>query len=298
MGVRARKPGVNNRPPTAGRAVGWPGALILFVAALGACFVVGSGGCRSVMPGRIDTALPERFAVVRGQLVFHSDFLVAAHHRLLDQLVALRGELSRQLALGGSDEPIHVYLFESPERFNRFVAEHLPELPDRRAYFVETDTHLAVYAQWGDRVGEDLRHEVTHGYLHAAAPHLPLWLDEGLAEYYEVAPGRGGLNLAHLERLERWRRSGLWAPDLARLEAIGPTGELSQIDYAESWAWVHLMLHSSPQAADQLRRYLADLQQPAVAAEGLYPRLQRVWGDPGAVLVDHLSRLRAGIEAD
>ncbi len=258
--------------------------------------VAGLGGCRSGVPlGRPSTRLPERFAVVRGQLVFHSDFVLAAHHRLLDQLTALRAELSRQLALGGSDEPIHVYLFESPERFERFVAERLPELPGRRAYFVESDTRLAVYAQWGDRVAEDLRHEVTHGYLHSSVPHLPLWLDEGLAEYYEVAPGGGGLNVAHLERLARWGGRGLWAADLERLEQIVPTGELSQIDYAEAWAWVHLMLHSSPQAAEQLRCYLADLRR-AAPPEGLKPRLQQLWGDPEAVLVDHLSRLNTGLD--
>ena len=53
----------------------------------------------------------------------------------------------------------------------------------RRAFFVETDTQLSVYAQWGDRVAEDLRHEVTHGYLHAVVPNVPLWIDEGLAEF-------------------------------------------------------------------------------------------------------------------
>jgi len=240
---------------------------------------------------RPSTPLPERFAVVRGQLVFHSDFLVASHHRLLDQLTALRAELGRQLALSGSDEPIHVYLFESPERFDCFVAERLPELPNRRAYFVETDTRLAVYAQWGDRVAEDLRHEVTHGYLHSSVSHLPLWLDEGLAEYYEVAPGAKGLNPVHLEQLERWRSRGLWRPDLKRLEAIGPSGELSQIDYAEAWAWVHLMLNSSPQAAEHLRRYLADLRRPTGVPEGLRPRLQQLWADPEAMLADHLRRL-------
>jgi hypothetical protein len=70
---------------------------------------------------------------------------------------------------------------------------HHPNLPRRRAFFVETDTRLSVYAYWGDRVAEDLRHEVVHGYLHAVVPHLPLWLDEGLAEYFEVPRGLSGL---------------------------------------------------------------------------------------------------------
>jgi len=257
------------------------GAVLLLVAGVAA-------GCRSAMPSlEPGPTLPQRFAVVRGQLVVHSDFLVPSHHRLLDQLAALRGRLSRQLALPGSDEPIHVYLFESPDRFQQFVARQLPELPDRRAYFVETDTRLAVYAQWGDRVAEDLRHEVTHGYLHSSVPNLPVWLDEGLAEYYEVPAAAQGLNSAHLDRLERWWERGLWSPDLRRLEAIGPSGQLGQLDYAEAWAWVHLLLNSRPEAAEQLRAYLAELRRTGVAA-ALHSRLQQLWPDPEAVLLDHL----------
>ena len=74
------------------------------------------------------------------------------------------------MALPRSDEPIHVYLFENPERFQGFMRLHYPKFPDRRAFFVKTDTQLTVYAQWGDRMAEDLRHEVTHAYVHAAAP--------------------------------------------------------------------------------------------------------------------------------
>ncbi len=47
---------------------------------------------------------------------------------------------------------------------------NIPSFPARRAFFVETDTRLAVYAYWGDRIAEDLRHEVAHGYLHACVP--------------------------------------------------------------------------------------------------------------------------------
>ena len=52
---------------------------------------------------------------------------------------------------------------------------------------METDTRLTVYAYWGDRVAEDLRHEVTHGYLHTMVPHVPLWLDEGLAQLADTS---------------------------------------------------------------------------------------------------------------
>ena len=120
--------------------------------------------------------LPDRFTVVRDQLVIHCDFQVPARHRLLDELSARREDLRRELAYASSDEPIHVYLFEDADRFHEFVREERPDFPNRRAFFVETDTRLEVYAHWGGYVGEDLRHEVTHAYLHSVLPSIPLWL--------------------------------------------------------------------------------------------------------------------------
>ena len=92
---------------------------------------------------------------------------------MFEELTAQRPDLCHRLALPCSDEPIHVYLFETAERFPGFIKLHHPEFPDRRAFFVETDARLLVYAQWGDRVAEDLRHEVAHGYLHSVVPNVP-----------------------------------------------------------------------------------------------------------------------------
>ena len=151
--------------------------------------------------------LPARESLVRDQLVVHTDFDLPRHHRLLDELAAQRGDLTTRLNLPVSDEPIHVYLFETPKRYQAFIAKHHPDFPERRAFFIENDARLAVYAQWGERIAEDLRHEVAHGYLHASVPHLPLWLDEGIAEYFEVPRGQRGLNKPHvgllLSQLER-----------------------------------------------------------------------------------------------
>ena len=79
-----------------------------------------------------------------------------------------------------------------PSAIGEYLTRNFPSVPSRRAFFLETDTRLAVYAHWSDRVAEDLRHEVAHGYLHSVVPGLPLWLDEGLAEYFEVPRGQNG----------------------------------------------------------------------------------------------------------
>ncbi len=207
-------------------------------------------------------ALPQRNSLVLDQLVVHSDAPLPKHHRLLDELQLQRSRLSSTLGLPVSDEPIHVYLFPSADELNAYMRVYFPNLPQRRAFFVETDTRLTVYAYWGDRVAEDLRHEVAHGYLHAVVPRLPLWLDEGLAEYFEVPRGMNGVNQPHVEELAAAFDQGR-RPNLLRLEQIVDGGELTQADYAESWAWVHFLLESTPQRRQLLQGYLQALTTPA-----------------------------------
>ena len=244
-------------------------------------------GCRTVTTG---PALPVQHSVVRDQLVIYSDFPIATRHRLLDELAARRVDMSSELKLPPSDEPIHVYLFRSKDDFHRFIVEHYPEFPERRAFFVETDTRLAVYAHWGDRVAEDLRHEVAHGYLHASVPRLPLWLDEGLAEYYEVARNQHGRNAAHLEQLAAKIKKDRWQPDLARLEALDSAAEMSQLDYAQAWAWVYFMLTTDEAHRDALHRYLRSLREKG-AVRPFSEVLGELHVEPNRTLADYIGSL-------
>ena len=252
--------------------------------------LVAGAGCAPVLvQRRPKLELPDRYTIVRDQLIIYADFQVPARHRLLDELTARRADLRRQLAFASSDEPIHVYLFQDADRFQQYVRSEHPEFPDRRAFFVETDTRLEVYAQWGGHVGEDLRHEVTHAYLHAVLPNIPLWLDEGLAEYFEVPRGRHGLNREHLESLV----NGGLAPDLARLEALDPETHLNQAQYAECWAWTHFLLESGDPTRDLLREYLYRLDHDGSTvplSSRMTWRLNATAAQLNAQLADHLLR--------
>jgi hypothetical protein len=95
--------------------------------------------------------LPDRSEVTAGQLVIHADFPLAGQHRLVRELDGLRIDVSQELGLPVSDEPVHLYLFENTERYDAFVARRFPSFPARRAFFVETDTTLSVFAPWQDR---------------------------------------------------------------------------------------------------------------------------------------------------
>ncbi len=269
----------------------------LTFAALGVVLAVIVGGCASLWPNSVwprnrwdspaDT--PSQFAIKRDQLRIYSDTELPEDHRLFDNMMSLRDDVLAELQLPGSDEAIHVYLFDSSDRFADFIEINYPSFPKRRAFFVETDRQLAVYAHWGDRVAEDLRHEVTHGYLHSIVPRIPLWLDEGLAEYFETPRGEAGFNAPHVEDLG-WKFRGGWRPDLLRLEALTSAAEMTQLDYAESWAWTHMMLRSTPEVRAALQSYLTEICERGTA-EPLSQRLQAVMPNPQEALVQHLESL-------
>ena len=234
---------------------------------------------------------PFQHKLAREQLVVHSDFPLSEGHRLIDELTAQRDWLTAKLRLATTDVPIHVYLFTDDAAYYDFLDLRFPGFPSRRAIFVETDVELSIYAHWGEHVAEDLRHEVSHGYLHAAVPNLPLWLDEGLAEYFEVGHARQGLNGAHIEFLHQQHTAGEWQPDLTRLERLASAADMTQADYAEAWAWVHFLLESDDDKSDVLTDYLADLREGGAGAM-LSTRVRKRLAGPELALAEHVETLR------
>ncbi|HYO25503.1 MAG TPA: DUF1570 domain-containing protein [Lacipirellulaceae bacterium] len=236
----------------------YPALLLSALAALTGCLSTRPFSAPSPrLPPRAGAEFRE--PVRAGQLVIHANFHLPAGHRMVSELTSERQLICDRLQIPAGAEPIQVYLFAEEADYRAHVAAQYPEFPARRAIFVETDVQLTVYAHWSDRVAEDLRHEVAHGYLHSTVPNLPLWLDEGLAEYFEVGRGKRGLNRGHLEFLRAQQAAAAWQPDLGRLELLSDAATMSQGDYAEAWLWVHYLLES-PTAPPLLPSYLKGLR--------------------------------------
>lgn len=220
-----------------------------------AVFAVLATGCASPHP----TGLPKKTAMKSNDLKILSDVKLAKNHELIKDLEQLKQDISLELGLPEQKQQVVVYLFGDEKRYYEYLRTNYPQLPPRRAYFVGTSKELAVYTFWGDRVQEDLRHEYTHGILHATLKDVPLWLDEGLAEYFEI-PGRPGqINPEYSQRLAKALQAG-WHGDIDRLEHLETVAEMQRADYQESWAWVHFMLHHSDESRAVLMGYLSDLR--------------------------------------
>lgn len=244
-------------------------------------------GCQSMVTGP-----PSSFEhrISRDQLILHSDSSLEAETRLIQELTDQREWLTRTLRLSATDVPIHVYLFEDKNSYTEHVQSKYPGFATRRAIFVNDSEQLTVYAYRGEHVADDLRHEVSHGYLHAAIPQLPFWLDEGLAEFFEVGQSKEGLNRHHVHLLEQLRITENWQPDLRQLEQLRSPAEMTQAQYAEAWAWVHFLLRSEHDLANVLIDYLADLRQGgagAMLSTQVHKRLAR----PELALMEHLENL-------
>jgi hypothetical protein len=229
--------------------------------------------------------------------VFLADFDIDTRLPLFRELTSLRDQVSAELHLPTTDKLIRVYLFENRTRYEQYMNEHFPELPTRQAFFVAWPKlfggveDLRVYTCWGDRIQQDLRHELTHALLHSVLLDVPMWLDEGLAEYFENPQNWNGINQKYLQQLQNAPLP--FQPDLARLETVKKVHEMNAAEYREAWAWVHFMLRGNAKAKQVLLAYLHDLRTDRQPGP-LRPRLQAAVPDLEQALLQHLKKLDAG----
>ena len=189
-----------------------------------------------------------------------------------------------------------MYLFENKETYTAYMNFKHKDLPDRGgpssspSRAASAARTCIVYTYWSDRIRQDLRHELTHALLHSVIHEVPLWLDEGLAEYFELPPEKKCVNADHVDLLRRGLASGSYKPNLARLEGLKQVDQMKPPEYREAWTWVHLMLHSDPEAKTALLSYVQQLRGSR-APGPLGPSLERVFADLEKAFRDHLTAM-------
>lgn len=126
-------------------------------------------------------------------------------------------------------------------------------------------------------------HEYTHFEFSGAMGYMPLWLNEGLAQFFENSEIRNKdvrMGEPSAESVMALRQSGLIPlPVLLKVDATSPYYHQEQkgtLFYAESWALTHmLMIDDRTHKTTHLNEYLkllAQHQDPVTAA-------QQIWGD-------------------
>jgi len=213
---------------------------------------------------------PDEFQA--GQFLCHADFPLAEYQPLLGSMPALEEDLTRLLGLQPARDVIHVFLFHNKSTYQGYVKQYFPEAPSRKALFIKDRGLGMVFAYDGEDFQVDLRHECTHALLNAALPVTPLWLDEGLAEYFEVEAAQRAAGHPNFKYV-KWNSYLGQTAGLEELEQIREVSQMTRTRYRQAWTWVHFLLHGPPEAREELRRYLADLQ--ALTPPGLLSRRLR-----------------------
>jgi hypothetical protein len=209
-------------------------------------------------------------------------------------LASLELELRRVLALRPCEGQVEVLLVSDAQQHRRLIAERHPDAPYRRALYYQSPKRQSakgqaqravIYAYRHAELAIDLRHECTHALLHGDLPMVPLWLDEGLAEYFEPRPADRARGPDHLDAVVAEVHQGRVMP-LQTLESKHDLAEMSAADYRYSWAWTHFLLHGPAVASMQLWATLAALRRyepPAAMSQ----RLAATLGSPEEAFAQH-----------
>jgi len=206
---------------------------------------------------------------------------------LVESLEDHEADIVTTLGLTRSREPILVHLFANRRSYQTSMAESAPDAVRRRAAFVRGEDVGRVYVYLHSGVLTDLRHEVTHAVLHSTLPFLPLWLDEGLAEYFEVPSSERASGNPHQRSVKLSGRLPLGRlSSLEQLEKKRQLSAITQRGYRDSWAWTHFLIHGPPATSRMLPLYLEAIEAHT-PPEPLSILLRQSFIDPTARMTAH-----------
>jgi tetratricopeptide (TPR) repeat protein len=207
----------------------------------------------------------------------HFRLLSNASERSTSKIGARLEQMQQVLALAFNRDavtalPAHIYVFKDEASFAPFKIGANGRPDSIVGYHVGTPSahYIAIDASAGDRPFRTIYHEFVHYFVSNTMPFIPLWLNEGLAEYFSTIKVKGtqvdvGLPI---EDHRYW---------LAQYDLI-PFNEVFKIDhsspeyqegarrgtfYAQSWALAHYLMNHPERK--RLNKLLAELQQGASA---------------------------------
>lgn len=194
-----------------------------------------------------------------GSLSFRSTTPLANGADLLRQLRDIQDDIHAKLDLNIPEAPIEISVFARKNEYQAHLKPRMTQPVHRRAIYIQGTDKGRIYVYLHNDWQLDVRHEATHAYLHNALPFLPTWLDEGLAEYFEVPASQRDARAATSKRV-RWSAQFGRVPDIAELETKTTSTAMKSADYRASRAWVAFLLNESPQSRNVIANYLVAIQ--------------------------------------
>ena len=168
-----------------------------------------------------------------------------------------------------SSVPTTVIVFRGPKEYEPFTPLYNGKPKELTGYFLagRTVNYVTLAAGGADDFGI-IYHEYVHLVMNNTMRDVPLWYNEGLAEYYatfEVTPGGREALLGRLQAQHVLRLREQWLP-LPALLSVGHDSpyynerDKMSVFYAESWALVHyLVLGHERKYAKSIGTFVAEL---------------------------------------
>lgn len=209
--------------------------------------------------------LPSANEIRISPFVFYSDRPLPKGHKILTSAASLRDSVCNDLKIAVPKCQIFVHIFGEKGSFDHYLQKKYPYLPPRRAFFMAQrrlgthDEDLIVLTWWSEKLEQDLRHELTHALIHTAIPNIPLWIDEGLAEFYELQTFPATSEERRTQALSDFKSCP--RPNMHRLEQLHDIYQMGREEYREAWLWTRWILMGSSEARSVFMSYLADLMK-------------------------------------
>jgi len=224
----------------------------------------------------------------RGIFTFQTDFNLSEISSEIASLDALADELTQTLNIPAPKEKVLAQILPDETSWREFFKKNFPGLAYRTAMFDRKNYLLdsrksRLYAFRGPKLEVDLRHEGTHALLAASlGQSVPLWLDEGLAEYFEETPETRKKNAKRLETTSARLENGSFS-SLKLLESVSNVSSTTNAFYNDSWAWINYLLNASSETRAVVSEYLNDLARFRLFASKISARLKKIGGGEKAL---------------
>ncbi len=194
-----------------------------------------------------------------------------------NELMKLIYRLENEFGLPRNRKTIYIHLFRDQENYQKAILQAIPRLKrrdiKRAGLFLQREGVPYIFVFWRshDQLLTSLRHEMVHAIINSSVGEIPIWLDEGLAMYYQNGR-RDGWEQRLADILSKKVDEG-WYPNLTRLEKMHSMSQMNLTDYAEAWSWVHLLMTDVPKGQAIIAGFLADRRRDVYPLAPMSQRL-------------------------
>jgi len=194
-------------------------------------------------------------------------------------------------------------VFERQEAFDALAEKDGAVPRGERGYSSRTADRIAFVRQ--DEYYKDVTivvHEMVHLFNRFSLGETPVWIDEGMAQFYACYAGeekgnphvKGGVSPAALNTIDAALKEGRLRSIASLLQMDDATfyGQDSEVNYAESWALVFYLRRGMPGGDETLGKYY----EVVVSGGDYYEAFMRTYGEFAALeaaWLDYLAKLHA-----